>query len=77
VRERRKLRGPGHGARRGHGSLPLMAMTSPAKNVATTDATRNPVNPTSTTVRTNAHPRLATRTPALGRVLGRGVDMAG
>ena len=52
-------------ARVGHGNRPLMAMTRPAKIVATTAATRNPVNPTRNTSRTSAMPRLAVRMPKL------------
>ena len=52
-------------ARVGHGNRPLIAMTRPAKMVATTAATRKPVTPTRTTMRDQrpsrgappAHPR--------------------
>ena len=44
-----------------------MAITRPAKIVASTAATRNPVKLTNTTARTSAHPRFAVRMPKEGR----------
>jgi PDZ domain-containing protein len=66
VAESRELGGAGHGARVGHGSRPLIAMTRPANTVASTAATRKPVNATSKSMRTKAVPRRATRIPRVG-----------
>ena len=53
-------------ARVGHGNRPLIAMTMPAKTLATTAATMNPVTPTRKTIRTTAIPRCAARTLLCG-----------
>ncbi len=66
VAEGGELGGAGDGARVAHGSRPLIAMTRPANTVAITAATRKPVKPTRSSMRTNAVPRRATRIPRVG-----------
>ncbi len=53
-------------ARIGHGNRPLIAITMPAKTVATTAATMKPVTPTRKTMRAKAIPRCAARTLLFG-----------
>ena len=66
VAEGGELGGAGDRARVAHGSRPLMAITRPANTVASTAATRKPVNPTSSSMRTKAVPRRATFIPRVG-----------